>query len=132
MARVDINDNNQSSNNLPLCHWWKHSCSPCHHDPNLSPPLTSMAKGGVAPPEFNGIRLPSSLGLLPLNMWHSIILHPYFWSLGIFLPWNHFVWLMSSLSSSCLGCICCSVLLLQLQPIFLSYFLWFYIFGSQT
>jgi hypothetical protein len=30
------------------------------------------------------------------------------------------VWLFSSLYSSCLGCICCSVFLLQLQPIFVS------------
>ena len=35
MTRVDINDNNQSSNNLPLCHWWQHSCCPYHHDPKL-------------------------------------------------------------------------------------------------
>jgi hypothetical protein len=123
MIRVDINDNNQSSNNIPLCHLWQHSFSPYHHDLNLSPPLISMAKGRASPPEFNGKRYLSSLGLLPLNMWHSIILHPYFWYLGLFLLWNPFVWLFSYLSYSCLGCICCSVFLLQLQPIFMSYFL---------
>ena len=56
MTRVDINDNNQSSNNLPLFHWWQHSCVPYHHDPNFSPPLTSMARGMASPPEFNGKR----------------------------------------------------------------------------
>jgi hypothetical protein len=27
---------------------------PYHHDPKLSPPLTSMAKVRAAPPDFNG------------------------------------------------------------------------------
>jgi hypothetical protein len=54
MTRVDINDNNQSSNNLPLCHWWQHSCSPYHQDPNFSPPFTLMEKFRAAPLEFNG------------------------------------------------------------------------------
>ena len=123
MTRVDINDSKKSSKNLPLCHRWKNLCSACHHDTNFYPPLTSMEKGGASPPEFNDIRRPSSLGLLPLSMWHSIILHPSFWSLGLFLPWNPFVWLMSSLYYSFLGFIYCSVFLLQLQTIFLSYFL---------
>ena len=36
-----------SFNNLPLCHWWKPTYSPCHYAPlvTFSPPLTSMAKG---------------------------------------------------------------------------------------
>ena len=131
MTRVDINDNNQYSNNLPLCHWWKKSFSPCHHDPNLSPPLKTISKGGVSPLEFNDIRWPS-LGLLPLNMWHSIILHPYFFVFGTFYSLESFsvasifsLFFMSRMYML-------FSLLVAIETNFLSYFLWFYIFGNQT